>query len=93
MSVKINGNEEIARVVLEGLSRNGGYCPCRREKTEETKCPCREFREQIADPRFEGYCRCRLYYKTPDGKPENGEERERRTAPPGIPGISFLRLY
>jgi len=24
---------------------------------------CKEFREQIADPDFEGYCHCMLYYK------------------------------
>jgi hypothetical protein len=24
---------------------------------------CQEFRDQIADPEFEGYCHCRLYYK------------------------------
>ena len=23
----------------------------------------KEFRDQIADPEFEGYCHCRLYYK------------------------------
>ena len=27
---------------------------------------CREFKEQIADPEFEGYCHCMLYYKTRD---------------------------
>ena len=25
---------------------------------------CREFREQIDDPNFEGYCHCMLYYKS-----------------------------
>ena len=25
---------------------------------------CREFREQIADPEFEGFCHCMLYYKS-----------------------------
>jgi len=27
---------------------------------------CREFREQIKDPDFEGYCHCMLYYKSKD---------------------------
>jgi hypothetical protein len=27
---------------------------------------CKEFREQIADPEFEGYCHCLLYYKSKD---------------------------
>ena len=50
----------------EGLKRTGGYCPCRLERTEENKCMCREFREQVADPNFTGYCHCMLYYKSPD---------------------------
>ena len=53
----------MVKLIKEGLERTGGYCPCRRERTEENKCMCREFREQIRDPEFEGYCHCRLYYK------------------------------
>ena len=33
-------------------------------KTEDTKCMCKEFRDQIKDPNFEGYCHCLLYYKS-----------------------------
>ena len=33
------------------------------EKTEDTTCMCKEFRDQIKDPNFEGYCHCMLYYK------------------------------
>ena len=64
MAVKLNENEEIVETIKEGLKQTGGYCPCRIEKTEENKCICKEFREQIADPNFEGYCHCRLYYKS-----------------------------
>ena len=35
-------------------------------KKEEYKCICKEFKEQIADPEFEGYCHCMLYYKSKD---------------------------
>ena len=38
-------------------------CPCRLQKIEDNICMCKEFRDQIADPEFEGYCHCRLYYK------------------------------
>ena len=24
---------------------------------------CKEFRDQVADPNYEGYCHCMLYYK------------------------------
>lgn len=62
--VKLNDNKEVVQTIKEGLKKNGGYCPCRIEKNEETKCMCREFREQIKDPNFEGYCHCMLYYKS-----------------------------
>ena len=63
MKIRLNENKEIADMVKEGLKARGGYCPCRREMTEDTKCMCKEFREQLADPEFEGYCHCMLYYK------------------------------
>lgn len=64
MGIKLNPNAEIVQTVKDGLARTGGYCPCRLERTEENKCICREFRAQMADPDFEGYCHCMLYYKS-----------------------------
>jgi len=64
MKVRLNENKEIVENIKEGLKRTGGYCPCRLEKNEDTKCMCKEFKEQIADPDFEGYCHCLLYYKS-----------------------------
>lgn len=66
MSVKLNDNAEIVAKIKEGLQRTGGYCPCRLQHTEENRCMCKEFRDQIADPNFEGFCHCMLYYKTKD---------------------------
>ena len=63
MKVRYNDDAEIVASVKEGLERTGGYCPCRLERSEENKCICREFREQIKDPDYEGYCHCFLYYK------------------------------
>ena len=63
MAVRLNENAEMVQTIREGLKRTGGYCPCRLERTEENKCICKEFKEQIADPDFEGYCHCMLYYK------------------------------
>ena len=62
MKVRLNENEEIVRTVKEGLKAKGGYCPCRVGKSEDIKCPCLEFRSQIADPDFEGYCHCTVSY-------------------------------
>lgn len=61
--IRLNEDGELVAAIREGLAHTGGYCPCRREQTEENKCICREFREQMADPDFEGYCHCMLYYK------------------------------
>ena len=63
LKILLNPDAEVAAMVKEGLKKNGGYCPCRRERTEDTKCMCREFREQIADENYEGFCHCMLYYK------------------------------
>ena len=64
MKIKFNPDSEIVKLVQDGLKKTGGYCPCRLEKTEETKCMCKEFRDQIKDPDFEGLCHCMLYYKS-----------------------------
>ena len=63
MAVRLNEDKEMVRIVKEGLKKTGGYCPCRMERSEENKCICKEFREQIADPAYQGYCHCMLYYK------------------------------
>lgn len=61
--VRLNEDREVVALIQEGLKRTGGYCPCRRERKEEYRCICEEFKAQIRDPYFEGYCHCRLYYK------------------------------
>ena len=63
MKIRENTDQEIVKAIREGLARTGGYRPCRLERTPETKCMCEEFRNQIKDPDFEGYCHCYLYYK------------------------------
>ncbi len=66
MAVRLNENAQVVEAIKRGLEKKGGYCPCRVEKKEEFKCICEEFRAQIADPDFEGYCHCMLYYKSKD---------------------------
>ena len=61
--ITLNEDKEVVKLIRDGLKAKGGYCPCRTERTEDNKCICREFREQIADPDYEGYCHCMLYYK------------------------------
>ena len=52
MKITLNPDKETVKTVKEGLKRTGGYCPCRIQRTEEYKCMCKEFKEQIADPDF-----------------------------------------
>lgn len=66
MAIKLNSDEKIVAAIKAGLKKKNGYCPCRLEIIDDNKCMCKEFRDQIADPDFEGFCHCRLYYKSKD---------------------------
>lgn len=63
IKIKVNPDRDIAEAVQEGLKRNNGYCPCVLEKTPDTKCMCKDFRDKVLDRDFEGYCHCMLFYK------------------------------
>ena len=62
-NVKFNSDRKFVERLQSVMQKNGGYCPCRIQRTPENICICNEFREQINDPDFEGYCHCQLYYK------------------------------
>ena len=66
MAVRLNENKETVDLIKKGLAEKGGFCPCKMGKLPENKCMCEEFKAQIADPDFEGYCHCMLYYKSKD---------------------------
>lgn len=63
MKVRFSDDKKRVEEVLQGLKAKDGYCPCKVGKKPENKCVCQEFKEQIANPDFEGYCHCGLYYK------------------------------
>lgn len=58
MKIKLNDDTELVKEIIQQLKDNQGYCPCRLSKTPETKCMCKEFREQ-----YIGVCHCGLYEK------------------------------
>ena len=62
-NVRLNDDADMVKKILAALEKKEGYCPCRLQRTPENICICDEFRQQIADPDFEGYCYCKLYYK------------------------------
>lgn len=59
MKIRKNPDENFVKEMRKALKNNNGYCPCRKEKTEDTKCMCKEFLEQGL-----GFCHCGLYEKT-----------------------------
>lgn len=60
MKVKQNPDKEFAKSIREQLKVNNGYCPCVLEKTPDSKCMCKEFRDMI-DRGDIGMCHCGLY--------------------------------
>ena len=50
---------EEAEIAYEAMRQNKGYCPCKIEKNDDTKCICKEFREGDL-----GICHCGVYEKT-----------------------------
>ena len=56
--IKVNKNKKLVAEIKQRIKDNNGYCPCRLLKNEDTKCMCKEFREQE-----EGECHCGLYVK------------------------------
>ena len=63
LKILLNEDKAIVKTIREGLAHTGGYCPCMAVKSPSTLCMCQDFREKIADPDFEGYCHCLMYYK------------------------------
>lgn len=58
MKISLNPNKKEVERIWRAVKENDGFCPCKLEKTEDTKCMCKEFRTQV-----EGYCHCGLYVK------------------------------
>ena len=61
IKVRLNQDKNFVEEFKKTLSDNDGYCPCRIEKTDDTKCMCAEFRKMIVNG-VVGECHCRLYY-------------------------------
>ena len=61
--VTLNPDVRLVSAVREGLARKGGFCPCRVPKLPAFFCPCDEFKAQLRDASFRGFCHCRLYLK------------------------------
>ncbi len=60
IKVITNPDKDFVKEFRKKLKENQGYCPCSLVKNEDTKCRCKEFKEQIAKEQL-GECHCGLY--------------------------------
>ena len=63
MNMRLNEDEAFVKEMKAKLVANGGFCPSKPDKWPNNKCMCQEFKMQIEDLNYEGYCSCGLYYK------------------------------
>lgn len=68
MKIILNPDKDIVAIARQQLKETGGHCPCALVHTEDTKCMCKEFRDQIGN-NMAGECHCGLYVAV-------GEENE-----------------
>lgn len=59
LKVILNPDKKVVAEVKARLRETNNYCPCKLKQNENTKCMCKEFREQT-EP---GECCCGLYCK------------------------------
>lgn len=65
MKIIQNPDNEYVKSIKAQLKANNGYCPCSIEKTVDTKCMCKEFRNMINNGEI-GMCHCGLYISEKD---------------------------
>lgn len=51
---RINPDKKYVNIIMEGLQKKNGHCPCRLDVNDTTLCPCDEFINT-------GVCKCKLY--------------------------------
>ena len=51
---RLNPDKKYVSIIMEGLQKKDGLCPCRVNVDDTTLCPCEEF---IKDK----ICKCKLY--------------------------------
>ena len=58
---RINPDKKYVNIILEGLQKKNGHCPCRIDVNDSTLCPCDEFLDTKV-------CKCKLYISEEDAK-------------------------
>lgn len=52
--LQLTSNQDKAKKILEAIYKNEGYCPCRINKNDDSKCPCKDMIEK-------NDCHCGLF--------------------------------
>ncbi len=52
----LNPDNSMVKQIKKEIKQHNGFCPNKEERTADTKCPCRAYREG-------GSCDCGLYVK------------------------------
>ena len=60
--IKQNPNEDALKEIVDAVDANDGYCPCALVRDDDTKCMCKEFR----DNEDTDFCHCGRFYKVRD---------------------------
>ena len=59
MKILTSKDKVLVEKIRKKLKDNDGYCPCKIVRSEDTRCMCKEFKEQDEA----GPCHCGLYIK------------------------------
>lgn len=51
---RINPDRKYVDIIIDGLEKKEGHCPCRVQYDDTTLCPCDEFIKT-------GVCKCKLF--------------------------------
>lgn len=51
---KLNPDKKYVEMIMEGIRKKDGHCPCRVKADETTLCPCDDFVQN-------GICKCKLF--------------------------------
>lgn len=60
----LNPDSKHVELIMKGLIKKGGYCPCKVGKLDENQCPCDEFIDT-------SHCHCNLFVEKKEA--EDGE--------------------
>lgn len=69
---RINPDKKYVNVIMEGLQKKDGHCPCRVNVDDTTLCPCDEFIN-------EGICKCKLYIPEDEAQKKIDEMKAEKT--------------